>query len=337
MISDHYYYHRLTPKNQSFYKTLYDGLIKLDKYIMCMDPAFTPGDLDEIYNAIYFDNPYLFFLGNSIKVEGNALGLLKVTPEYLFSDDEIQDLRSKIERNTTKLLSRADLVDGDHYNNVKKLYELLCENIEYDRTISDSLDDVDSYYSHSILGIILRKKGVCSGVSRTFKYLLNAIGIPSIVVIGRASETEFMPSSDNHAWNIVKIDGNNYHLDLTWDSCLSHPGLTAYDYFFITDDEISIDHTGFEGMPNCSDDSLGFFFQKGSYITEMRGIDNIISNALKQSLARIYFKCPKDIPVNTILENVQNSVFDKLLRDGKSADLSVRTNLRQNIVDIRVN
>ena len=35
----------------------------------------------------------------------------------------------------------------------------------------------------------------------------------------------------NHAWNLVRVDGSWYHLDITWDDTGLMPSLTSYAYF----------------------------------------------------------------------------------------------------------
>ena len=47
-------------------------------------------------------------------------------------------------------------------------------------------------------------------------------------------------SSENHIWNLVKLDNEWYHLDLTWDDPVTSTGedVLEYDYFLITTDEL---------------------------------------------------------------------------------------------------
>jgi hypothetical protein len=52
------------------------------------------------------------------------------------------------------------------------------------------------------------------------------IGIESIPVTS---------SRMNHAWNLVKLDGDWYHIDVTWDDAVSYPSYTSYDYFLQSD------------------------------------------------------------------------------------------------------
>ena len=47
-------------------------------------------------------------------------------------------------------------------------------------------------------------------------------------------------STNNHIWNVVNINNNWYHIDLTWDDPVtsSKKNIITYDYFLITTDEL---------------------------------------------------------------------------------------------------
>ena len=74
------------------------------------------------------------------------------------------------------------------------------------------------------------KEGVCDNYARVYAYLLGQVGIYS----------EFVESSSmNHAWNKVRLDGNWYHVDVTWDDpTLDKPGRVQHWYFLLSDTEI---------------------------------------------------------------------------------------------------
>ena len=71
--------------------------------------------------------------------------------------------------------------------------------------------------------------GICSGYSKALQVLLREVGIESYYV----SSNQL-----NHAWIIVKLDGEYYHIDPTWDDTRSKKnGQTGHDYFIRNDHE----------------------------------------------------------------------------------------------------
>lgn len=88
----------------------------------------------------------------------------------------------------------------------------------------------DEYNS---VGVFLDGKAVCSGYASAYAALLRASGIEAVVV----TSVEM-----NHDWTMLKIDGNWYHADCTWDD--SENGI-IYDYFLKSDEEfIQLEHYG---------------------------------------------------------------------------------------------
>ena len=94
--------------------------------------------------------------------------------------------------------------------------------------------------SHNVYGVLLKGIGVCDGYATTTQLLLTIAGLDCITIRGVAASSL---GSEGHAWNIIKIDGIHYHLDTTWDDPVPDTkGFVRYDYFNLTDDEISEDH-----------------------------------------------------------------------------------------------
>ena len=85
---------------------------------------------------------------------------------------------------------------------VKTLATYLMANCSYDREEHD--------WSYSERGVILHKKAVCSGYSRTFAKLCAFCGIKCDIVENKAG---------THAWNLVKVGKKWYHYDVTWNDC----------------------------------------------------------------------------------------------------------------------
>ena len=66
----------------------------------------------------------------------------------------------------------------------------------------------ESSISQNIWNLLANGRSVCAGYAATSRCLLNRIGVDAVEVIG---------NSMNHAWNLVKVNGNWYQYDVTWD------------------------------------------------------------------------------------------------------------------------
>ena len=84
-----------------------------------------------------------------------------------------------------------------------------------------------------------------------------------------------MADGGDHAWNIVRIGDQYYHVDVTWgdpvfaDGQESGTGITVknYNYLCCTDDEILPTHIpdGSIALPACTDDSWNYYKINGMY------------------------------------------------------------------------
>ncbi len=73
-------------------------------------------------------------------------------------------------------------------------------------------------------GLLVNGKGVCLAFASTFQLLMDLAGVECITVIGAAYH-----SSEDHAWNMVRLDGKWYCADPTWDASGFWPDGMGYD------------------------------------------------------------------------------------------------------------
>ncbi|WP_291634729.1 DUF5050 domain-containing protein [Clostridium sp.] len=148
------------------------------------------------------------------------------------------------------------------------LHEYVVKNTDYDyeNYINKGVEmDSDTPYGTLILG-----KADCDGYAYTMKLLLNLAGIEAQVVVGNAAEVGAdnkveIDDSTNHAWNIVKIDGEYYHLDATWDEPDTNEGnKVRYKYFNVPDQKISKDHV-WDRKKYVASDSEKFLYLQPMY------------------------------------------------------------------------
>lgn len=108
------------------------------------------------------------------------------------------------------------------YNIALWLHDWLIYNANYD----------DTYTNFGPEGVLLYGRGVCSSYSAAYQLLLDEFGIECKIV-----ESPEM----NHAWNMVKIDGQWCHVDCTFDDPIGGDGENR-QYFGLTDTLIKRDH-----------------------------------------------------------------------------------------------
>lgn len=117
------------------------------------------------------------------------------------------------------------------------LHDYIVLNAEYDYqgVMDDELPDSD----YTAEGILVKGKGVCQGYALAYQYLLGKVGIESKYVASAAMQ---------HGWNLVKIDGQWYHVDATWDDPVwDQLGRVRHQYFMLSDSAIrNLEHDSWE-------------------------------------------------------------------------------------------
>ena len=59
--------------------------------------------------------------------------------------------------------------------------------------------------------------GVCEGISKAAKLFCDYLGLVSMIVMGKKNTQNTADCQELHAWNIIWIAGNQYHMDITFD------------------------------------------------------------------------------------------------------------------------
>ena len=121
--------------------------------------------------------------------------------------------------------------DGTEYAKAVWLHDWLISRMEYDSTLKWS----------SAESALSRGLGTCQSYESAYSKLLTKAGIENV---------ETRDTKDAHTWNAVKIDGDWYQIDATWDD--SNDNWYGFDqrhlYFGLTDELMTIAHPGHESM-----------------------------------------------------------------------------------------
>ncbi len=164
------------------------------------------------------------------------------------SKEEIDRAIAEIENVRDQILAQKT---GNIYEDIKMVHDYFIDSIEYDTTISNP-------NIYNVYGALVSKNCVCEGYAKAFKYMMDSLGIPCVMVIGIGTNSS--GQSENHAWNYVEINNNWYGIDTTWDDPVviggGRPTQTArYQYFLRGKETLEEDH-----FPNGQFTENGFTY-----------------------------------------------------------------------------
>lgn len=253
MITDYYYYNKLSDENKKIYKKLYKSIIQMDAICSLENTIMDSEDAHRVIDALDNDNPHLFYANlRHLQVANNGRDT-EIRIEYYYSETVAKRYSDEVEACVNTYLKSVN-TSMDAFEKVSILYEKLVIGVEYDFAATE--DDVEAF---SALGALRNNKAKCEGISKAFKLLLNAADIKCLVVNGEA-ESPMGVGDNRHAWNIVKLDDTSFHVDVTW--AIADDGKSegvSYDYFGLTDEQIQKDHFGYCDTPECKSDLYDYF------------------------------------------------------------------------------
>lgn len=138
------------------------------------------------------------------------------------------------------------------YDKELALYAWLTGNAGYDHTHYQKKGAPRTSYEP--YGPLVNGKGVCLGFATAFQLLMDMADIECITVTGAA-----FGNRENHAWNMVRLNGEWYCADPTWDL---NPGIATrdgktfvqYEYFNVTSQRMAdTDHQwDYDNVPEAT-------------------------------------------------------------------------------------
>lgn len=233
---DKFYYDQLSDTAKIIYDKLFENKEKLKKGTEKIE--FNKNEFDKILktedgmtvlsneyqnavDALRYDNMdfyYIDFTKMVLKTITYTQGKKVSYQVYLtYSENDSNYLEEnlteeKINQQLKEVNEKADEIkknaQGSNYQKIQYIHNWLIDNLEYDKTYTES-------NTRDIYGALINGNVVCEGYAKSFKYLLDKLEIPCILVSGEAINSE--NKRENHMWNYVKINETWYAVDVTWD------------------------------------------------------------------------------------------------------------------------
>ncbi len=245
-----------------------------------------------LFTEILKNDPYLFFVGTSAGYRATTDGrVISLYPNYTMTPDEYKEAREFCERQISQVLTLAEGIEKDA-DVALILHDYLCLNFSYDESL-----ECDNMYLFFKEG-----RGTCQGYTFAYMAILRAAGM----------ECTFAASdSMAHIWNLVKIDGEWYHADVTWDDYPEIFASCEYNSFLKSD--IAIKNTAHIDW-YCPDDivcvsekyaNIEFDFP----LLKFCGTGDVNCDGEVDVLDLVLCKLPKEqIPTNTCFLNISADI-----------------------------
>lgn len=215
------------------------------------------------YQAVRYDHCEYFWFKKFTYVtfkNGDKITAIDFKPEFSMSAKKQKSTQKKIDQSVKKMLKKAP-EKGTDFEKVLYVYRKMIQTVDYDSKASDSQNIISTFLNH---------KTVCQGYAYGTQYLLHKLGISCTTIEGTTE-------GQNHAWNLVKMDGDWYYVDTTWGNSQyvsyingnSSSSGKFIDYYFMgmTSSDIQSSHTVAKGIPvpTCKARRDNYFVHQNLY------------------------------------------------------------------------
>ena len=241
---EQYYYNHMNKAQQAAYHSILSGVKNLaDEFQI---PALEGEELYNVFFQMRLDHPEIFWVSSyKYRYYKDSPNLIFI-PEYLFDKKKICEHQKAMTARVEKLIRPAQKLS--EWEKEKYVHDFICENIRYDK--------LKKSYSHEIIGPLGQGVGVCEGIAKAVKVLLDALGV----------------------WCVIAICGNN-----------PDTSEIRYDYFNLDDSQIFRDHEPLIApAPHCGDHEHFYYKEKKLSFTKKEDVYKRSLQAAKKGRVLIF-------------------------------------------------
>ena len=195
--------------------------------VFLIDRNYSPGyeDMDRTYIELESEDAYDGICVKSYSWGDTSDGRFVLSIDYHLPVEKIKQIKKETRQLAKKALKNIPKKGSDPYKIVRSVNDYLCDIIEYPE------EEPYEVVTHTAYGAFQNESAVCDGYSRAAKILLNERGIDCYMETGNTE-------GGGHAWNLVKLEGEWYQLDVTWNDAnrTYNSDISDDDEFFLVTD-----------------------------------------------------------------------------------------------------
>ncbi len=228
-----YYYNKLNDGQKKIYESIANAVknfqseFPIRDYVADNKENFAQ-EVSVAIAAFINDHPEVFYIESQYSTYtlsgfNGDIGYIKLN----YTESTLEDVNSKIEIIKQKIQEYITGTENlSDYEKELYIHDKLAQSVTY-----SDLEDLPRAY-HTAEGPFLENIGVCDGFTKTLQILYDQLGIDSIIVLGVLDDNP-------HAWNLVNIEDDWYHVDLTSSrSIVEETGIITHAYFNLSDERM---------------------------------------------------------------------------------------------------
>ena len=303
-----YYYQRMSKPQQAAYHAMKTGFSSLSASFSV--PKLENRELSEIFFKLRLDCPEIFYVTSFSYRFYPGADHVELIPEYLFEKNKVKEHQKALSSRIAKLVRPAQTLSP--LEKEQYIHDFICQNVRYDK--------LKKPYSHEIIGPLGQGVSVCEGIAKTVKILCDQLGFWCIIAISEANPEKGIKY--RHAWNIIKLDNEYFHLDATFDNSLGQDGLIRYDYFNLDDARLFRDHEPvIYPVPACTRSDRFYYRENKLSFTKIEDVCKRAQMPVRKNLPFV-FHWRGGYLTRDVLKDLVKALEETAQKKGKHAALS---------------
>lgn len=251
---------------------------KLDKAEEILNKMFAPEGTQSVFSEDFDINELSTLSGDVHPIYDDTA----VVEAYKSGDDsKLTDDKDKFILKTATKAIKDNIKDKmTDFEKEKAIYDYVFSQGQYDEGNLAAIPHTADY-SHTPYGVLHDHTAICVGNATTFKLFMDMLGIDCKII--HSTET------GEHAWNMVKLDDEWYHVDVTFDGGSAKP---AYSQFNVTDE--TKEQAGYpwsrDEFPEAKSVKYNFAVMNAKKVDSFYDTAALFQKAIKDKKQFCYFK-----------------------------------------------
>lgn len=209
------------------------------------------------------------------------------------TDDKDKYILKELKKAVDKIIK-----DGmSDYDKEKAVYDYVFSQTHFNDDSLAAIPDTDDDESYNPYGFFHDHSTICVGNATTMKLFFDVLGIDSKII--------HSTRNGEHAWNVVKIDGKWYHVDVTFDGGEKSP---SYAYFNVPD---SVKNDGSypwdtDDFPACTSTDDCYICQNAQKLDSVYDIPDRLKTVITDKTETAYMSVtiPEGVDSDAVAEQI---------------------------------
>lgn len=230
-----WFYNQLNDPQKIVYQRMFEALSNDRTEFDVKDLDLSDNEYIQVMEIFRLDNPQFFITSYNGALYGDPQRhkATKISLERTRESEEVPI--DRFEEKLRDVLTESMSYDND-YDRLKYIHDLIVNETVY-------VDSEKYPYISRADGPLVYGEALCEGYSAAFMYIAQSLGYECLCVYGTASNSH--GESSEHMWNMIKINEEWYHVDVTWDDPVASDGSPRlrHKYFLVSEETVSENHS----------------------------------------------------------------------------------------------